>query len=533
MSIIRVVIFAFLFIHTEVSGQCLKGDCYNGEGLYKARNGAMYQGQFRMGNFNGRGTVKYASNDFFSGLFKNGKKEGHGKYIFAAGHEYVGDFLADKRQGKGKMTYANGDVYKGSWYNDYPSGEGEYFFADGSSYAGQFINGNFDGRGRFRETDGSSYDGEWKDNVLMSKIRKTEPVFASGAQSAPGGSGSGKLKDCNLQPCDGEKGQFKYRDGSMFTGDFSDGKPQGEGSCKYANGDVYKGGWKNHGPHGFGSMTKKDGNVYSGIWEFGTLKQRSYETETLVNLTKEQARTKTDEETRIFAVIVGVATYNHMASLRYTDDDAYHLYAFLKSPEGGAIPDDQISILIDDASTKKNILQEIGKTFSKADENDVILLYMSGHGLDGSFVPYDFDGTNNLLAYEDMLEIIEASKARHKIYITDACHSGSMYATRAPYQMALTDFYSKFSKSTGGTAIITSSKKDEVSLEYSGMRHGVFSHYLIQGLKGDANTNDDKIISVEELFNYIYLNVRHHTKNNQTPSIFGEYDKEMPVAVIR
>lgn len=191
---------------------------------------------------------------------------------------------------------------------------------------------------------------------------------------------------------------------------------------------------------------QKDGSVYSGIWEFGTLKQRSYETETLVNLTKEQARTKTDDETRIFAVIVGVATYNHMASLRYTDDDAYHLYAFLKSPEGGAIPDDQISILIDDASTKKNILQEIGKTFSKADENDVIMLYMSGHGLDGSFVPYDFDGTNNLLAYEDMLEIIDASKARHKIYITDACHSGSMYATRAPYQMALTDFYSKFSK---------------------------------------------------------------------------------------
>ncbi|MBK7009020.1 MAG: hypothetical protein IPH36_10530 [Saprospiraceae bacterium] len=82
------------------------------------------------------------------------------------------------------MTYANGDVYKGSWNNDYPSGEGEYFFADGSSYAGQFINGNFDGRGRFREIDGSSYDGEWKDNVLMSKIRKTEPVFASGSHAS-------------------------------------------------------------------------------------------------------------------------------------------------------------------------------------------------------------------------------------------------------------------------------------------------------------------------------------------------------------
>ena len=57
------------------------------------------------------------------------------------------------------------------------------------------------------------------------------------------------------------------------------------------------------------------------------------------------------------------------------------------------------------------------------------------------------------------------------------------------------------------------------------MRHGVFSHYLIQGLKGDANTNDDNIISVDELFNYIYLNVRHHTKNAQTPAFYGDYDK--------
>lgn len=528
-----VVITVLLLAHIQLSSQCIKGDCYNGEGTYKAKNGSVYQGRFRMGNFNGRGTVRYASNDYFIGIFSNGKKEGSGKYVFAAGHEYQGEFVADKRQGKGKMMYANGDVYKGSWYQDYPSGQGEYFFHDGSSYVGLFDNGNFNGMGRFTEADGSGYEGEWKDNVLVSKIQKNQPIFANADRKSQPTVPTGKVKDCNTNYCDGEKGQYRYRDGSTYTGDFAAGKPAGEGSCKYANGDVYKGSWKSHGPHGFGTMTKNDGSVFSGIWEFGALKQRSYETEALVNLSKEQAGNDKNNETEIYAVVVGIATYNHMASLRYTDDDAYHLYAFLKSPEGGAIPDDHISILIDDAASKKNILKEIGNTFSKADENDVIMLYMSGHGLDGSFVPYDFDGSNNLLAYEDMLQLIEASRAQHKIYITDACHSGSMYASKTPYQMALTDFYSKFSKSTGGTAIITSSKKDEVSLEYSGMRHGVFSHYLIQGLKGDANTNDDNIISVDELFNYIYLNVRHHTKNTQTPSIYGDYDKEMPVAVMR
>ncbi|MBK8701286.1 MAG: caspase family protein [Saprospiraceae bacterium] len=516
--------------------QCVKGDCFNGEGSYKAKNGAIYQGQFRMGKFNGKGTIWFASNDVFTGSFSNGKKEGSGRYRFASGHEYVGDFVADKRQGKGKMTYANGDIYKGQWQHDYPHGSGEYLFADGSAFRGNFKMGNFDGEGRFSESDGNAYQGVWKDNVLVSKTQNT----VNQPSIRPAGSGQvvnrdKKLKDCTNQHCHDEEGRFNYRDGSYYLGYFSAGKPQGEGVCNYASGDVYKGGWKSHGPHGFGTMIKADGKVYSGIWEYGSLKQRSYETEALAKLSNEGNREKEyfNDEIDIYAVIVGVATYNHMTSLRYTDDDAYHLYAFLKSPEGGAIPDDQISILIDDAASRKNILSEISKTFSKADANDVIMLYMSGHGLEGSFVPFDFDGTNNLLAYDDMLNLIEASRAKHKIYITDACHSGSMYASKSPYQMALTDFYSKFSASTGGTAIITSSKKDEVSLEYSGMRHGVFSHYLIQGLKGDANKNNDQIISVEELFNYIYLNVRHHTNNTQTPSIYGDYDREMPVGVMR
>ena len=47
-----------------------------------------------------------------------------------------------------------------------------------------------------------------------------------------------------------------------------------------------------------------------------------------------------------------MASYKHMPALQYTDDDAYRMYAFLKSPEGGALKDEQIKILVDDAATK-------------------------------------------------------------------------------------------------------------------------------------------------------------------------------------
>jgi hypothetical protein len=536
---VATVALLVLFSLNFIVAQCINGDCFNGEGTFRAKNGSIYQGAFKLGKFHGKGFVTFSSNDKYIGSFSNGKKNGTGKYIFAAGHEYIGEFVNDKRQGKGKMTYANKDVYQGEWQNDMPQGEGKYLFLDGSSFAGKFTNGNFDGNGIFTEANGNSYSGIWKNNVLVDRSQNDTNSSASSnsttvtnTQSKPS---SNKIKNCTDQYCDLEIGRFDYRDGSYYIGDFTKGEPEGEGTCNYISGDIYKGGWKSHGPHGFGTMLKKDGSVHSGIWELGALKKRSYETEALAKIKQQKEKKSNDfnAEIDIYAVIVGVATYNHMQSLRYTDDDAYHLYAFLKSPEGGAIPDDHISILIDDAATKKNISKEISNIFSKADANDVIMLYMSGHGLEGSFVPVDFDGTNNLLAYKDVLDLINESPAKHKLYITDACHSGSMYAAKTPYNMALTDFYTKFKNVKGGTAIITSSKKDEVSLEYSGMRHGVFSHYLINGLKGDANTNGDQFVSVEELFNYIYLNVRNHTNNSQTPSIFGDYDKDMPIGVIR
>ena len=39
-----VVITVYLLAFKQLSGQCVKGDCYNGEGTYKAKNGSIYQG---------------------------------------------------------------------------------------------------------------------------------------------------------------------------------------------------------------------------------------------------------------------------------------------------------------------------------------------------------------------------------------------------------------------------------------------------------------------------------------------------------
>ncbi|MBK9679001.1 MAG: caspase family protein [Saprospiraceae bacterium] len=64
-------------------------------------------------------------------------------------------------------------------------------------------------------------------------------------------------------------------------------------------------------------------------------------------------------KSKIWTVVVGVARYEHMPALRYSDDDAYRIYAFLKSPEGRALKDDQIKILVDEDATRDKIISAL------------------------------------------------------------------------------------------------------------------------------------------------------------------------------
>jgi len=236
---------------------------------------------------------------------------------------------------------------------------------------------------------------------------------------------------------------------------------------------------------------------------------------------------------KIYAVLVGVADYKHINALRSTDDDAFRLYAFLKSPEWGALPDNQIEVLIDEAATQAKILAAMRRQFMKAGPNDLILFYFSGHGAPGSFAAVDFDGRNNLLSHSSIRSIFDQSKAKHKVIIADACHSGSLNkGVKSGYE-AVSSYYSGLTETKGGLALFMSSKAEETSIEVAGLRQSVFTYYLLEGLKGKADTNYNKVITISELFNYVEKNVRSYSANRQSPVINGTYDRNMPLGVVR
>jgi len=130
--------------------------------------------------------------------------------------------------------------------------------------------------------------------------------------------------------------------------------------------------------------------------------------------------------------------------------------------------------------------------------------------------------------------MLKKSPAKYKLCIADACHSGSMLAARSVQstQNTIVGFYNQLAQAQAGTALIMSSKSEETSLEASGLRQGVFSHFLIRGLKGEGDSNRDKKVTIQELFDYVYTSVRSFTGNLQSPIIRGDYDHSMIVSAV-
>lgn len=539
-SLVYVMLVCLAMSQAVFAQKCLSGDCYDGYSVCEYPSGARYEGYFKRGVINGKGTLYFSNGNQYTGDFKNQYREGQGRLNFANGDVYTGSFVKGKLEGKGTLHYVSGDVYIGDWLNNQNHGNGTYTYKDGNKYEGSFVNGKMEGFGKMYYTDGAVFAGNWRDSqkngfgtLTKANGKSWKGEWQDGKFAVEQTASEEKSK---IKPIETSKvGEYTYLDGSKWIGTMKNGEPEGKGTCYYADGDKYTGGWKSHSPHGEGVIFYRDGRVLAAVWEYGRYVSSREEAQPVLVQNKPVAtEAVANKSVKIWAVVVGVASYPHMPPLKFTDDDANRYYTFLKSPEGGALPDEQVALLLDESATNASILATMKNMYAKADENDVIVFYFSGHGIDGAFIPYDFDGYTNQLLHEDVKEILTSSKAKHKVCIADACHSGSLWAAKgytASEQSAIDKYYKAFVNSKGGIAFLMSSKSGENSLEDHGLRSGIFSHFLIKGMKGAADLNMDRIISVQEIYAYTYTQVKEYTLNQQSPTLHGTFDRNMPVAV--
>ena len=84
-----------------------------------------------------------------------------------------------------------------------------------------------------------------------------------------------------------------------------------------------------------------------------------------------------------------------------------------------------------------------------------------------------------------------------------------------------------------GRVILTASGPNEVSVEDDELGHGVFTYYLLQGLRGNADMDGDDMISIDELYSYVSKKVATATGQSQHPVKKGSVEGQLIIGVVK
>jgi uncharacterized caspase-like protein len=122
------------------------------------------------------------------------------------------------------------------------------------------------------------------------------------------------------------------------------------------------------------------------------------------------------------------------------------------------------------------------------------------------------------------------------VVFVDACYSGAAggrtFASKRTRAARVDEVFLDRLTRSKGRAILTASRGSEVSLEVPELGHGLFTHYLVQGLRGAADLDRDGIVSLQELYQYLEQQVSQKSRSiggNQHPVMKGELEGLMPL----
>lgn len=190
--------------------------------------------------------------------------------------KYVGEFEKKKMQGFGVLVKSN-EIFAGNFANSQPNGYLDWYVGGKLRYKGNWLNGSFDGEGTLYKENNETVTGVWKNGKIHEKMMK----FSNEV-----GDYYGYIKDGKPS----RRGILKYKDGSVYEGEWKNGKYEGEGvfynevdsvigewiagkldgyAWYYSPEFYFEGDFTQGLPNGFGAVLFADSSYYSGTFENG------------------------------------------------------------------------------------------------------------------------------------------------------------------------------------------------------------------------------------------------------------------------
>jgi tetratricopeptide (TPR) repeat protein len=263
-------------------------------------------------------------------------------------------------------------------------------------------------------------------------------------------------------------------------------------------------------------------------------------------VTSEEQRRIVNEaqEGKIYAILVGVSQYQKLPQdywLHYADADAESLAKLLGTPRGGAVPASNITLLTNTNATTAAIRTAIESVLrGKAGKKDTVMVLIAGHGLvetpsRKAFIlsndsdPQDL--TSTALPMADIQALVQeaSSKIGRLVVFVDVCRAGAINTAKSP---SVNSTAESLAQGDGEVFGLVAARPKEFSREGPefGGGHGAFSYYLLKGLNGEADTNHDGIVNVNELIAYVTSRVPKATDDKQHPRDFGTMDNAAPLS---
>jgi hypothetical protein len=245
-----------------------------------------------------------------------------------------------------------------------------------------------------------------------------------------------------------------------------------------------------------------------------------------------------------WAVVIGVGQYESadIPDLEYAPNDARAVRDFLMSDAAG--PFDEVLYLENERATGAAMREALFVFLQQADWDDLVVIYYAGHGAPDPgrpdnlyLLPTDTDLNALAATGFPMWDVKTALRrqiaAERVLVIADACHSAGTADGDAVGGGDTNEIAGGFQQlfTPSRRLMLTAADTNEFSLEdarWGG--HGVFTHFLLDGLRGAGDRDQNGIVTVTELYEHVSGEVRGATGGRQNPQISGLGD--IPLALV-
>ncbi len=242
------------------------------------------------------------------------------------------------------------------------------------------------------------------------------------------------------------------------------------------------------------------------------------------------------------AVIIGIEKYKNAPPATFAKADALMFEKYANKLLG--IPTENIYTITNEAATLGEFMKLFGKNGylkRRTNENTEIFIYYSGHvapDLETKMpylIPSDVDPDYPTTGYstKKLYENLSSLNAKSITIFLDACFSGAtrsnemLLANARPVRIEWTK-----SAIPENLTVMTASSGAQISSGYPKEGHGLFSYYLMKGLQKYSDKDLDSKITIEELYNYIKVNVSKtagQLDREQTPELFTKNNRRILV----